>query len=494
MLNARTFQTPRGSNRRSVFLGVGASPVLFASTALVLFMALVAGGATRAGSWSDAFVQIASLALIVTLALVPRGTAQPGERFALVVVAAVIALPLLQLVPLPPEVWMKLPGRDRVATAFTASGEPLPWLPVSLDPGATERSLLSLLPAVGVFFATIALGHAARRTLTLLVLAIGVVAVTLGLAQIAEGPSSGLRFYPITNPSSSVGFFANVNHHAAFLYTLIPLVAGWVVALIFDRHEVRIVGIALGLVAYAAFLLGLGMALSRAGVLLAIGAAVASLAVAGRNERHFGGRAILFIGLAIMAGIALIAQFALFDIVDALDENPLGDLRVMIAKNTLAAAEAFQPVGSGIGTFADVYKMFEPTADLRSAYVNHAHDDWIELWLEGGWLAVAIGGLFLCWLITATIRTWRGQEAGPHTIDRALAQGASIGIVLLLVHSALDYPLRTTAMSTLFAFLCALLIPARRMPVVGPPQPERMSGRRHRSRASSLRPALSTSR
>ncbi len=52
---------------------------------------------------------------------------------------------------------------------------------------------------------------------------------------------------------------------------------------------------------------------------------------------------------------------------------------------------------------------------------------------------------------------WKPWPAAGQ-IDRSLARAASIAIVLLLAHSLVDYPLRTTAMMTLAAFLCALMV------------------------------------
>jgi len=41
-----------------------------------------------------------------------------------------------------------------------------------------------------------------------------------------------------------------------------------------------------------------------------------------------------------------------------------------------------------------------------------------------------------------------------------LARAGSLVVAMILVHSAVDYPLRTVAMTSLFAFACALLVPA----------------------------------
>ena len=93
-----------------------------------------------------------------------------------------------------------------------------------------------------------------------------------------QGPTSPLRFYPITNPGNSVGFFANRNHYAALLYSVIPFTTAWIVGLLLGHKIDRIFGLAVAILVYAALVLGLGMALSRAGIFLAVVAALASLA------------------------------------------------------------------------------------------------------------------------------------------------------------------------------------------------------------------------
>jgi O-antigen ligase len=433
---------------------------LWSLTATVVVLALVLGGGTRQGLWSDAAVQLASLVLLAfLLPVVLRNGFKGRDRWTVSLVGAALVLPLIQLVPLPPTLWMLLPGRAAIAEAYRQAEMAAPWLPISLDPAATWRSFLSLLPAIAVFFATRSLGPRARRGLTLLLIAIGLLSVLLGLAQLMQGPASPLRFYPVTNPDNSVGFFANRNHYAALLYGLIPFVSAWIVGLLFDRRPDRIFGLVVCVLIFAAFVLGLGMALSRAGILLAIAAAAASLLLAARREPRAAKHGYAILGGAILLGVVLIVQYALLDLLGRFDDNALADYRLVIAATTIDAARAFQPIGSGFGTFVQAYQMFEPRAALRSAYVNHAHSDWLEIWLEGGWFALTVLAGFLIWFIAASRRAWRAPLDKGHALDSALAQAASIVIILLLLHSAADYPLRTTALMTLFAFCCALLMP-----------------------------------
>ena len=65
-----------------------------------------------------------------------------------------VALPALQLVPLPPSVWTSLPGAAP-GGPFTFLDRELPWAPISVAPTGTWLSLMSLLPPLAVFFATL---------------------------------------------------------------------------------------------------------------------------------------------------------------------------------------------------------------------------------------------------------------------------------------------------------------------------------------------------
>ena len=73
------------------------------------------------------------------------------------------------------------------------------WRPISLIPVETWRALLSLLPAVAMFLATLSLEREARQRLLLLALAIGVASALLAMLQVLGGRQSGLYFYAFTN-------------------------------------------------------------------------------------------------------------------------------------------------------------------------------------------------------------------------------------------------------------------------------------------------------
>jgi O-antigen ligase len=117
------------------------------------------------------------------------------------------------------------------------------------------------------------------------------------------------------------------------------------------------------------------------------------------------------------------------------------------------------PTGSGIGSFPSVYATVEKPADLLAGrYANHAHNDLLEMWLETGLVGPTLLILFLIWLTRKGIAVFAKPNSDLPPVDRALVRASILIILLLLAHSLVDYPLRTSAMTALFAFACGLLI------------------------------------
>jgi len=444
----------------SEFVAVRSVSVLPTATVVVFAAALVFGGGTQQALATDALIQLLSLVLIgLTVPGLFREGAERSRRLIFGVMILVLCVAFYELLPLPAAIWLALPGRGPIADAYNVAGIGLPWLPITLQPEATWRCLLSLLPGVAIFAAVTQLNLQTRRGLSLLLVAIGLVSVLLGLAQLMEGPSSGLRFFPVTNADSSVGFFANRNHYAALLYCLIPFVTAWTAEFLADRGSGRILGTAIFLGIYIVLLLGLGMALSRAGIVLALIASMSSLLMFLRLKSDVTRKNITIMMAATVAGALLIVQFALFNLIARFGTDTLADSRFDIAKTTSAAALAFAPIGSGLGSFQPIYKMFEGAATVGHTFVYHAHDDWLELWLELGWLAPVLAIGFLIWFGRAAFSAWRAPQVTEDVLDRCLPLAASIVLALLLLHSIVDYPLRTTALDAVLAFACALMIP-----------------------------------
>jgi O-antigen ligase len=447
---------------------------LFLLCTIVLVACLILGGGTRPGFLSDVVIQLLAIPLLLMAASRIAGLpSRKGARWALVLCATVVLVPALQLIPLPPSVWTELPGRETAVETFRLLGQELPWMSLSLSPRSTWLSALSLLPPVAIFLATLLVGYRERRTLSLILVGFGVLSAFIGLAQVAEGPSSSLRFFAITNPSEAVGFFANRNHFAAALYVFAAFGAAWAIEAAAPpqpgqtRLETRwIVPVVASLSVLVILVAAQAMARSRAGLGLTIAALAGAAVIALLDRRNASGITPAKLLLATAAGAVIYAtQFTLYRILDRFAADPMTDGRLPVARLTSETARLYMPFGSGMGTFMPVYGLQERATDaLLDTYVNRAHNDLLELWLETGVAGPVLAATAVIWLAARSAHLWRRQTPGAE-IDISIARAATIVIALVGAHSLVDYPLRTGAIMAIVAFSCGLLV----APLAGPP-------------------------
>jgi O-antigen ligase len=112
---------------------------------------------------------------------------------------------------------------------------------------------------------------------------------------------------------------------------------------------------------------------------------------------------------------------------------------------------------------------------VEGVYVNHAHNDLAELWLEAGWALPVVVLPLLAAFVFAGWEAWRGVP-GLSPAMLGLRRAAWIALLLVLLHSLVDYPLRTTAHLAVFGMLASFLVsgPRRQTPTTAPDaaQPE----------------------
>jgi len=161
-------------------------------------------------------------------------------------------------------------------------------------------------------------------------------------------------------------------------------------------------------------------------------------------------------------GVPLVV-FALAGAVAALSTNPLNSTSASSAKEfslqsrqyiwrttAAAIAETF-PVGTGLGSFQQVYRLQENPDRVDATYVNHAHNDYLELALELGLPGILLMLAFFAWWGRRLAQIWSSNLSSP--FDRA----ATIASAAILAHSVVDYPLRTSAMAAVFAMCIGIL-------------------------------------
>lgn len=410
------------------------------------------------------------MALAYGLVVLDPARLQANRALALFA-AAWAGLVVLHLVPLPPQIWHNLPGRELAVAIDGATGLADKWRPISLVPYRTVNSLLSLTVPLAALVLAINLTREQLRLTVFALVALAFVSAILSLLQVIGGPGNAFYLYRITNADSAVGLFANRNHNAILL-SLAIVMLGTSTALRPAPRELRrgwmliMGGAALALVPF------LVITQSRAGLVLgvlALGAAAwmqRQPQVTGRSRR-----AKPPINPALVAGtigaVALAALTWLMTAGNALERLTRGgtaddELRLRIWPGSWELAWQHFPLGSGIGTFVEVYEAGEPASTLGPIYINHAHNDFLELAMTGGVPAIALLLAAILWLIPKGFREFSGATGG----DRSLRLLGLITLGFFALGSLYDYPLRTPSLA--IVFILALVWIAGREPLASP--------------------------
>lgn len=436
-------------NRTSALAGFAACTLLVA--------ALLLGGGTRNHLFSDLLVQLLAAVLLFEGARRLRWQElQPAARQLLVVLLCVLALPLLQLLPLPRALVELAPGRAALYTQQAQLGLAVPaFVPWSLDANATLAALRGLLPAAAMAVLGLRLDPLWLRRLALIVVVAALLMVPIGIAQVAQGPHSELRPYLPTNPHDAVGLFANRNHYAGLLTVALVFVLG---SMILDARPrrahaavpLRLLG---WMLAGAILLVGVALSRSRAGFGLSLLVALVMLAIAWMRRREHAQTFRWLVAFVIVGGLVAF-QFGFLAIADRLTQA--ADQRWDITGSVLQLAGQFGWLGTGLGSFPAAYAAYEPIELVGSRILNHAHNDWAELWVELGVLLLVPAALFLRFAWGRARELAASATLVPTTHALRLIGLATCGVLAL--HSLVDYPLRTTALSTVFALACVMAV------------------------------------
>jgi O-antigen ligase len=427
---------------------------------IYLFACLILGGSAQ-GIWANMILQLAGVA-IIAWAAADKGVeplAVPSRQL-LILAAVAIAVVAIQMIPLPPGTWANLGPRNAIAEGFHALGQAVPPEPLSLTPALGLNSLLGIIPPLALVCAMVRLRAYRPQWLAIALVAGTLAGIALGALQVASSTNelSPWYLYEETSVGKGVGFFANADHMATLLVVTIPFLAAMVAAAktaSMQRYS-AVIAVAAGL----ALVVVVGIALngSLAGYGLALPVITASVLI------------ILPPGSRLRLWVVGLALLLMIGAVTALETTAIGSRtigehatssvqsRADLVSTTAHATSDFMPFGSGLGSFPSVYHLYENPAQVTDTYVVHAHNDYLELALELGVAGIVLMLLFLAWWAAAVWRAWRTAEGGP------FARAAAIASAAVLVHSAVDFPLRTAAIAACFGMCLALLADSRAAP------------------------------
>jgi O-antigen ligase len=118
---------------------------------------------------------------------------------------------------------------------------------------------------------------------------------------------------------------------------------------------------------------------------------------------------------------------------------------------SLAAAVDFMPLGSGLGTFADVFRRYQGRGIV--GFADHAHNDYAELLVELGVAGLAVMAL----LLAAYVMRWRPVLASRHSRRlRFLQIAAGLGMLAMILHGIFDFNFHVPANAIYFSLLAGI--------------------------------------
>jgi O-antigen ligase len=386
----------------------------------VLVLALLLGGGTEQGLWTSHLIQLAlAPAMLVGISgIFANRMSAPGRM----VMCCILALLFVQFLPVhrPPAFDGSLGGG---------------WGMWSLSPGRSLESFAAAVAGFGFLLYVARLDDDTQMRLNRVILigvAINLLVAMVQLSFDQRATITGMLPFKIT-----AGLFANENHLTTLVLASVPFLA-W--RLLVRDSKPLVFLLAAVFLAIVLFALD-----SRAGVALL--PSVAIVTYLWFTIRRAG--PLFKLGVLTGAMLLALTVVAYFDLYPSLAE----EMRPVIFRNTLSAIADHWLMGAGIGTFPHIYPAYETPQEMTQVFVNHAHNDYLELALETG-LAGVILLVALAGLLVGGFR--RNQ----------FSQAAFLALFTVALHSFVDYPLRTPAVAVLCAFCAGVILSERKSGVV----------------------------
>ena len=397
-------------------------------------------------------------------------------RLEVFLLAALAVFPLLQLLPLPGLSRVDLPGQAAYFLAQQAAAVDQGAVTLSIIARETLSGWLILLVPIAVYLLTRATSVRNLQNLVTLMLVVATLQAVLGLMQFGSSPSP-MFYLGIESPNTgnAVGTYTSRNNFAGFLYLSLMLSLALFMATLGRqtltqqgrslRERMQYYATADGHRAFSYGVIALLLLLaiiftrSRTGIVLTL---VGVLLVSAAFSRRIGGGntfgrtgviVSLAVGLAIAIGLGTVLErFTVSD--------PLSNGRWIIFDGVFEGMGQFFPLGAGTGTFQQTFARFQ---DLSQAdyLINRAHNSYLEWIYNGGIVAVALILGFLALYFMRWFTLWKRGDWGEF---RYIQVGAGLGLLLMLLHEAVDYNLFVPANMVYFAFLAGLYLHPYREP------------------------------
>lgn len=337
---------------------------------------------------------------------------------------------------------------------------------ISVDPAQTTIMLYKTLAYFGLFISTLIICNTEKhiKITMLIILATGLFQALYGSLEVLLGLNSSLLFH-LPVKGIATGTFVYKNHYANYLMLCLSIGIGYLVSTLLTnqnrskkaklRHvlETLLNGKAAVRIALAIMVIALVMSRSRMGntAFFAAMTAVGLLALILVKKRSKG-LTILIISMFVIDVLIVSAWFGLDKVKDRLENTTLTqETRDEVVRDSLLLMKDYALTGSGLGSFYTIYPSYQ-SEDVKGFY-DHAHNDYLQLIIEGGVLGAALIFTLPLLSIVTFIKAMRQRK---NSTMQGLAFGCTMAVVGMAIHISVDFPLQAPANAMLFVIIMAL--------------------------------------
>ncbi|MCH5376490.1 MAG: O-antigen ligase family protein, partial [Planctomycetes bacterium] len=368
------------------------------------------------------------------------------------------------------------PSSDVVATAAAAPETEVH--PISLYPASTRHDLLWLAMGVSMFLLGVLIFRSTQSHLAILWLTAvnGLALSFFGLVQ--QVSWNGLLFWsvPLTQGGRPFASFVNKNNAGGFLNLCLAAAIGLLVWYLGRSEEdyasrqsmspwehiahaiSRLNGRTLAALVVAVFIAaGILCSLSR-GAVVAMAGATALTVLAIVVSRGLRGRAFSVIAVITLAALLIVGWIGQSDTVQRRLASLFREREVVMHQRLphwqagLRAASDFWPLGSGLGTYRYVYRLYQENPDQPWFY--HAENQYLEALVEGGIVGLS---LMLAMIVLMALACRRLLRQSPTSVAYAVGVAGLFALTSQAIASFFDFGLYLPANTLLFALLCGVV-------------------------------------
>ncbi len=377
---------------------------------------------------------------------------------------------LFQLIPLPPFIIEFIsPAAFSIQEKVFTLTDNHSWMTLSVNHKATLSEFFRYGTYVMFYLLTVQFLKE-KDTLQAVVLVIAVFGGLLAFSSILQfylTKDMALWFRYSPDNSMVVGPYANHNHYAGLMEMIFPIVLALFffyrpriaktsfirgIAEILSQEKANIhilIGASALLIMVSIF-----VSLSR-GAMISMSVSLVLFSLLLLKRKISRGNTIVIMGIVMLASLA-ISWFGWDQILDrfARLKNAQGviyESRLDFWKDSKQIIDDFTATGSGLGTFIHIYPPYKSIIDNRT--LSHAHNDYIELLVEGGIISFFLIAAFLFVLFYKTHRIFLTRR---DAFSIYLYLGSLTAVISILIHSFTDFNMHIGANGLWFFFVAGL--------------------------------------